>query len=271
VVLKYGTDPNQFGHLYLPEGKGPFPVLVVIHGGCWLSFADLEHVGRFSAAFADAGIAVWSIEYRRVDSPGGGWPNTFLDVGRGIDFLRSMVSEYPLDLKRVVVVGHSAGGHLALWAAARPRIAVESVLHSDAPLPITAAVSLAGPGQLAPLRENDNEVCGGDVVDQLLGGSPGEVPGHYAAGVPFRMLPLGVPQRLITGAGDSAIPPVFAESYAAAAKEAGDDVEAVILEGAAHFEIIVPGTDVWPQVEAEILELFEKRDEGLPPGGDRHP
>jgi acetyl esterase/lipase len=260
-VLAYGADPEQFGHLYLPEGPGPHPVLVAIHGGCWLSFADLEHLGRFSAAFADAGIAVWSIEYRRVDSPGGGWPNTFLDVGSGIDFLRSLEPEYRLDLTRVVVVGHSAGGHLALWAAARPKIAEESVLHSGAPLSITAAVSLAGPGQLAPFRDTDNEVCGGDVIDQLLGGSPDELPGHYEAGAPIRLLPLGVPQRLITGVDDPAVPPTYAETYAAAASEAGDDVEAITLEGAAHFETIVPGTEVWPEVQSEILGLFEKREQ----------
>ncbi|MCG6948000.1 MAG: alpha/beta hydrolase, partial [Acidobacteria bacterium] len=192
VVLNYGTDANQFGHLFLPDGEGPFPVLVVIHGGCWLSFADLEYLGRFAKAFAQAGIATWNIEYRRVDSPGGGWPNTLLDVAKAIDFLRAMESEYRLDLNRVVAVGHSAGGHLALWAAARPRIEEESVLYSETSLPIVAAVSLAGPGQLAPFRDMDNEVCGGDVIDQLLGGSPDEVPDHYAAGSPIRMLPLGV-------------------------------------------------------------------------------
>lgn len=260
-VLAYGSDPEQFGHLYLPEGEGPFPVLVVIHGGCWLSFANLEYMGRFANAFAQAGVATWSVEYRRVDSPGGGWPNTFLDVGSGIDFLRTLESEYRLDLNRVVGVGHSAGGHLALWAAARPKIAESSVLHSDAPLPITAAVSLAGPGQLAPFRDTDNEVCGGDVIDQLLGGSPEGVPGHYEAGAPLRLLPLGVPQRLITGADDPAVPPIYAEAYAEAAKKAGDDVLALTLDGAAHFETIVPGTDVWPEVQSEILELFEKREQ----------
>ena len=255
-VVPYGAESEQFGHLYMPEGEGPFPVLVVIHGGCWLSFVNLDYMGRFAEAFAQAGIATWSIEYRRVDSSGGGWPNTFLDVGRGIDFLRTLESEHGLDLNRVVVVGHSAGGHLALWAAARPKIAEASVLHSDAPVPITAAVSLAGPGQLAPFRDTDNKVCGEDVIDQLLGGPPDQVPGHYEAGAPFRMLPLGVPQRLITGADDPAVPPVFAETYAAAAKEAGDDVLALTLEGAAHFETTVPGTDVWPVVQSEILGLF---------------
>ncbi len=261
VVLDYGPDPNQFGHLYLPEGEGPFPVLVVIHGGCWLSFANLGYLGRFAKAFAEAGIATWNIEYRRVDNPGGGWPNTFLDVANGIDVLRTVGDEYRLDLNQVVAVGHSAGGHLALWAAARPRIDEESVLYSETPLPIVAAVSLAGPGQLAPFRDTDNEVCGGDVIDQLLGGSPDEVPDHYAAGSPIQMLPLGVPQRLITGVDDPAVPPTYAETYAAAATKAGDDAVALILDGAAHFEAIVPGTDVWPEVQAEILGLFEEREQ----------
>jgi pimeloyl-ACP methyl ester carboxylesterase len=118
-------------------------------------------------------------------------------------------------------------------------------------------VSLAGPGQLAPFRDSDNEVCGGDVIDQLLGGSPQEVPEHYAAGSPVQLLPLGVPQRLLTGVADSAVPPQSVEAYAALAKDAGDDVAAVTLEGAGHFETIVPGTSVWPEVRATILSLFE--------------
>jgi ketosteroid isomerase-like protein len=113
------------------------------------------------------------------------------------------------------------------------------------------------------LRDTDNEVCGGDVVDQLLGGSPDQVPGHYAAGSPIRLLPLGVPQRLITGVDDPAVPPHNADAYATAAKEAGDDAKAVTLDGAAHFEPIVPGTDVWPDVQSTILRLFETREQEI--------
>jgi acetyl esterase/lipase len=258
-VLTYGPGPDQFGHLRLPKGPGPFPVLVVIHGGCWLSFADLKYTGHFAAEFAQSGVATWSLEYRRVDSPGGGWPNTFLDVANGIDHLRSIKSEYRLDLSQVVVVGHSAGGHLALWAAGRAKIAEDSPLYSATPLAIKGVVSLAGPAQLAPFRDTDNKVCGGDVIDELMGGSPEEVPGHYAAGSPFRLLPLGVPQRLLTGVDDLAVPAHFADSYAAAAVKAGDDATAVSLAGAAHFEVIVPGTNVWSEVESTILSLFEKR------------
>jgi acetyl esterase/lipase len=257
-VLAYGEEPEQFGHLYLPEGSGPFPVLVIIHGGCWLTIANLEHMGRFAEDLSGAGIATWNIEYRRADSPGGGWPNTFLDVANGIDYLRSLQSEYHLDLDQVVVVGHSAGGHLALWAAGRPNIPEESSIYRESPLPIKGVVNLNGPGQLAPLRDTDNEICGGDVVDMLMGGSPEEVPDNYAAGSPVRLLPVGVPLRLLTGTEDPAVPPRFLDAFAAAATTAGDDVTAVALEGAAHFETIVPGTDVWPEVRSTILGLFGK-------------
>jgi len=257
-VLAYGKAPEQYGHLRLPDGSGPFPVLVIIHGGCWLSFANLEYMSRFAADLSEAGVATWNIEYRRVDSPGGGWPNTFLDVANGIDYLRFLQSEYHLDLSQVVVAGHSAGGHLALWAAGRPNVPEESPLYLEAPLAIKGAVSLNGPGQLAPLRDTDNEVCGGDVIDTLMGGSPEEVPDNYAAGSPIRMLPVAVPLRLLTGADDPAVPPLFADAFAAAAAAAGHDVTAVTLEGASHFEAIVPGTDVWREVRSTILSLFEE-------------
>jgi acetyl esterase/lipase len=257
-VVAYGKEPEQFGHLRIPEGTGPFPVLVVIHGGCWLSFANLEHLGRFSADLTEAGVATWNIEYRRVDSPGGGWPNTFLDVANGIDYLRVLQSDYPLDLNQVVVVGHSAGGHLALWTAGRSNIPEESPLFREKPLSIKGAVSLNGPGLLGPLRDTDNVDCGDDVVDKLIGGGPQEVPDNYAAGSPIRLLPVAVPLRILTGADDIAVLQSLADIFAAAAAEAGDDVTSVTLEGVAHFETVVPGTDVWPEVRSTILGLFEK-------------
>lgn len=256
-VRPYGSEPRQIGHLRVPAGSGPFPVLVVIHGGCWRSFADLEHIGPFAEDLTRAGVATWSIDYRPVDGPGGGWPGTFLDIARGVDHLRTLEADHHLDLNRVVVVGHSAGGHLALWAAGRPKIPEGSPLYSSAPLPIRAVVSLAGPGRLASFRDIDDEVCGGDVIDQLMGGSPEDVARRYDAGSPFRLLPLGVTQRLLTGADDRTVPPRFADAYAASARQAGDDATAVTLDGASHFEVIVPGTSVWPEVRSTILTLFD--------------
>lgn len=257
-VSSYGSDPLQFGHLRLPEGEGPFPVLVVIHGGCWLSFADLQHLTPFTADIAEAGVATWSIEYRRVDSPGGGWPNTFLDVAKGVDHLRTLAAEYDLDLNRVVVVGHSSGGHLALWVAGRSNIPMDSPLLTVEPLAIDAVVSLEGATlETKKLRELDNRVCGGDVIYGLLGGTPEEVPDHYAAGSPERLLPFGVPVFLLTGGDLPIIPPEQVEAFAEVVRGKGDEVTVTAVAGSAHFEVVVPGTEAWPEVRSTILGLFE--------------
>lgn len=132
-TLAYGADPNQFAQLFLPQGRGPFPVAVVIHGGCWKKFADLKNTVPMSDALRQAGVATWNIEYRRVDSEGGGWPGTYLDVAAAIDYLRTIAPKYQLDLNQVITVGHSAGGHLALWAAARQRLPEHSPLYRERP------------------------------------------------------------------------------------------------------------------------------------------
>src|SRR5579864_48582 len=122
VRLPYGTDQFQFGDLRLPQSAGPHPVAIVVHGGFWRAQYGLEYAGHLCAALAHAGIATWNLEYRRIGNPGGAWPNTFLDVAQGADYLRVLAEKYPLDLKRVITAGHSAGGHLAVWLAARHRI-----------------------------------------------------------------------------------------------------------------------------------------------------
>jgi len=127
LVARYGADSLQFGELRLPPGRGPFPVAVVIHGGCWtVGFATVRNTAPLASALVDQGIATWNIEYRQVGNPGAGWPGTFLDVGAGIDYLRTLADRYALDLRRVVLVGHSAGAHLALWGAGRPQLAPAS-------------------------------------------------------------------------------------------------------------------------------------------------
>src|SRR5258708_5269307 len=153
--VSYGKDPLQFADLRVPSGKGPFPVVMVIHGGCWLAEYDLAYIGRLSAALTEKGIATWTVEYRRVGNPGGGAPGTFEDIASAAAHLRVLAKEYPLDLKRVVAVGHSAGGHLALWLASS--------------FPLRGVVSLAGVTDLRVAAEQ--HVCG-DAVPRLLGVSP---------------------------------------------------------------------------------------------------
>jgi acetyl esterase/lipase len=255
-TIRYGSEPRQFGQLFLPQGPGPFPVAVIIHGGCWRKFADLKNTVPMSDALRKAGIATWNIEYRPIDNEGGGWPGTYLDIAAAIDHLRALAREHPLDLKQVVTVGHSAGGHLALWAAARNRLAQSSPLYAANPLRIRGAVNLAGPGRLQSLTaEQQQKACGSVPISRLLGGDIDRLPQRLRDGSPADMLPLGIPQLLITGSLDSLIPPALGEEYAALAQKSGDEAQMIVVEGAGHFEVIAPGTPAWAQVEEAVLSL----------------
>jgi acetyl esterase/lipase len=148
--VEYGPDPNQFGELRIPAGRGPHPVVVLIHGGCFkAAYASLRDLAPMGDALKAQGIATWNVEYRRLGQPGGGWPGTHQDVGRAVDQLRALAETYRLDLNRVVIVGHSAGGHLAMWAASRSRIPTSSALYANDPLKVRGVVDLAGPVDLS--------------------------------------------------------------------------------------------------------------------------
>jgi acetyl esterase/lipase len=249
--ISYGADPLQFGYLRLPEGGGPHPVAVFIHGGCYLSMFDIRHAGLAEQALADAGYVVWSIEYRRVGDDGGGWPNTFLDVAAGVDQLRELSDQYGLDLDRVYSVGHSAGANMALWVAARPAIRTSSDVHTEDPLPIAGVLALAPAATLAAFHEAN--VCGG-VIDGLMGGSPEQVPERYDAVSPMRIMPR-VPQRLVVGAFDSSWGPSGRAYFEAARETRGIDVTLVEAPESGHFEMIVPMTSTWAIVLAELEAL----------------
>jgi acetyl esterase/lipase len=258
----YGPAPQQFGELSLPDGKGPFPVAVAVHGGFWSSGFDLTHLRSFCAALADAGWAVWSVEYRRVgertekarsSQEGGGWPNTMLDVAAAADHLRTLAPEQRLDLDRVVSVGHSAGGHLALWLAARRRLAPASPLHRPDPLPLRGAVSLAG---VCDLRRAHQLGLGGPAVSQLMGGSPDEVPDRYAAASPAELLPLGTPQVLVHGSDDVVVPVEISRAYQKAAAAKGDDAQLVEIAGVEHFGVINPRSPAWPKVKGALAKFL---------------
>jgi len=142
--IAYGQAPSQFGELWLPAGSGPVPVAMLLHGGCWQSSYGLGLMDPMAEDLYRQGIAVWNVEYRRLGESGGGYPGTFLDVGQAVDALRNLPQRPSLDLRRLVAIGHSAGGHLALWAAARHRVPQGSALAVAEPQRIAAVMTLAG-------------------------------------------------------------------------------------------------------------------------------
>lgn len=251
--IAYGPGPQQFGELRLPPGPGPHPVVVLIHGGCWQAEYDLKHVTPTAAALTRAGVATWTPEYRRLGDEGGGWPGTFLDVARATDHLRELAERFPLDTTRVVTVGHSAGGHLALWLAARPGLPAGTPLSTPSPLRLHGVVSLAGITDLRAYGAASGS-CNASVTP-LLGGTPDEVGERYALASPVERLPLGVPVRLVHGAGDPIVPVAGARAFEARARAAGDDARLDVVEGAGHFDVIAPFAPAWRAVERAVREL----------------
>jgi acetyl esterase/lipase len=199
------------------------------------------------------GYVTWSLEYRRLGNVGGGWPGTFLDVAMGAKYVRELAPEYNLDLNRVVAIGHSAGGHLALWLAGCHRIARGEALHVDEPLALKGVVALAG---VSDLRRAWELRLSNNVVEDFLGGAPSEVPERYATASPLEMVPLGVPQVLVHGTADDIVPYEICERYYEAALGAGDRVELVRLEGTGHFELIDPAAREWGAVVGAVRSLL---------------
>jgi acetyl esterase/lipase len=250
--IAYGQNEFQFGDLRLPKGEGRRPVAIVIHGGCWMAEYGLSYMGHLSGALAEAGVATWSVEYRRVGNQGGGWPGTFEDVARAADHLRTIAKNYPLDLNQVVAVGHSAGGHLALWLAARKLLPKDSPVYSPDPLPLRGVVSLAG---VTDLRRTGT-ACDASVT-QLMGGSANDKAAIYGQASPIELLPLGIPSAIVQGSIDSIIPLAMAEDYADAAKKKGDGAKLVVIEKAGHFEVVDPKSFAWEAVRDEVLALLK--------------
>jgi acetyl esterase/lipase len=238
---RYGRSPSQFGELMLPEGGGRFPVAVVVHGGFWKAMYGRKLMWPVCGDLVRRGWAVWNLEYRRLGlRSGGGWPETFDDVAAGIDHLASL--DAPLDLERVVAVGHSAGGHLATWLAAR----------GDGAVRPRAAVSQAGVVDLVLACELS---LSSGVVARLLGGRPEELPDVYAEASPAALVPIGVPLLCVHGGLDGVVPPEMSERFAERARLAGDDCELRVFDDQDHMGHIDPGNPMW-QAAADWLERW---------------
>ncbi len=241
VRFAYGAGEFQFAELRVPAGAGPHPVAIVIHGGYWRARYDLMHIGHFCDALTAEGNATWSLEYRRIGNPGGGWPGTFDDVRDGSAYLEKVAGAHRLDLGRVVAAGHSAGGQLALWLGKQNAARLRGVV---------------GLAPVADLRRAWDLKLSNGAVAEFLGGSPREVPERYRAASPADMLPLGVRQRLLHGAKDDTVPVSMSRGYVKAARAKGDDAALNEIPGAGHFELIDPRSRAWPAVANTIREMI---------------
>jgi acetyl esterase/lipase len=254
--IAYGPAPQHFGELRIPTGPGPHAVVVVVHGGWWRSAVDLTYAGHMAGALTEDGYATWNIEYRRIGQPGGGFPGTLEDVIAAVATLRSLATGYDLDLSRVVVTGHSAGGHIAAWLAAR---AARPDLGGFAPVPrLVGAVPVAGVLDLDRTSELRVGRDGIVPVHELLGGAFDAVPDRYAVASPARLLPVGIPVVAIHGDADESVPLELSQRYVERARAAGDPAELVVLSGVDHLEPFDPGTPPGQAVRSAVRDLIER-------------
>ncbi len=262
ATIAYGPDPMQKADLWLPAGRGPHRTVLMVHGGCWQTeIADRRIMNWIAADLRKRGIAVWNIDYRGVDRTGGGYPGTFADAAAAADALRTHAGKHRLELSPLVAVGHSAGGHLALWLAARrsaaarapgPLIPRRSPLVAADPLPIDVVISLGGLPDLELAATPPGSGCGTEVIEKLVGPPTLSSRNVYADTSVPRLAPLGVRQVLVNGLQDRIIPTFYAEDYARKMRVAGDTVEVRMIDRTGHVELIAPETAAWKATVEEI-------------------
>jgi acetyl esterase/lipase len=255
-TIRLGERSWEVVDLWLPDGPAPHRVVLMVHGGCWQkAIADRTLMNHAAEDLRRRGLAVWNIEYRGVDEPGGGYPGTFLDVARAADALTQHAGAFGLSADGVVAFGHSAGGHLALWLAARPRLSPSSPLYMAAPLRLSAVVNSGGLADLAASAAVTDRSCLADVFDRLVGAPRA---GALSDTSPAELLPLGVLQVCVNGEQDRIAPPVLGHGFADRARAAGDPVEIHVLSQTGHVELIAPGSRAF-ELQARRLEELAGR------------
>jgi pimeloyl-ACP methyl ester carboxylesterase len=257
----YGGDPSQWGELFLPDlpdGGMHRGIVVVIHGGYWRSQYGAELGEPLAADLAAHGLPAWNLEYRRAGN-GGGWPHTFSDILAGIDKLAELAEPHSLDLGKVVALGHSAGGHLAVWAAGRDRLAglgleIErgEVGAARDGVPLTGVVSQSGVLNLA-LAERLNLSDG--AVANLLGGPSSEFPGRHRYADPMAALPLDVPVYAVHAREDEDVPLAMSASYVEASHGGEAPAQLVTVPGD-HFALIDPQAQAYMTCRELVQELL---------------
>ncbi|ANY09738.1 hypothetical protein AFB00_02705 [Pseudonocardia sp. HH130630-07] len=247
--MDYGGQPEQFGEITFPRTRGlPKGTVIVVHGGFWRADTDLTVMRPAAAALVAAGYVAWNIEYRRIGG-GGGWPSTFDDVAQAADRLAALGSTR-IDLRRIVVLGHSAGGHLAAWLAMRAGLAAGQPGAGPAVRP-AGVVTQAGVLDLASFRRTGDRTA----VDDLVATTPGADPARYRAVSPAEAVPLGVPSVCVHGSADAVVPIAQSEEFVAGATAAGDRSELVRVEGADHMQLVDVAHPGWAASLAAVQRL----------------
>lgn len=241
--VSYGADANQFVEVRLPHSQGLYPVAVNIHGGFWRAKYGLAHAGHLCEALRNSGIGTFNVEYRRVGNQGGGWPGTFEDIRTAYRFIRQEHSRFRIDPDRLVVMGHSAGGQLALCLASQ-EASVRSVISLAGVVDLTQAFSLH---------------LSNDAVAEFLGGKPDAVPEHYREADPMEFHIPHARQCLIHGTTDDTVPPSFSRDYAAQKRKAHELVELIEIPNANHFDLIDPTSAAFGQVAGRVRAAVAAR------------
>lgn len=251
--IAYGEHEEQFAELYLPNHQTTqlqgitHPTIILLHGGCWQAAIDLSGLGPLCLSLSQLGYAVWNLEYRRLDN-GGGWPMTFEDVALGADFLSLIADKYSLDLSRVISMGHSAGGHLALWLAARKKLSSESILYNPNPLSINSVISLAGIPDLE--QAADQKICRGH-IEQLMKGMPSEVIEYYQQVSINHFEPLDIRISHLIGEYDQVVPVDYLKEYSR--KQLNSLNKLTIIPNIGHFEMVMPAAISWGFIKETLI------------------
>lgn len=251
--ISYGDNAAQIVDVWLPEGAGPHPVVLIVHGGCWQkSYADRTQLSLAAEALRQHGLAVWNIEYRGVDEAGGGYPGTYLDVAAAADALRTAPEAFNLDTDRVVAYGHSAGGHLAAWLGARRNLPRDSPLASDDPLPLLAIINAGGLVDLEASKQKISD-CKVTLTPMLTGAASQARTDVFSDTSPARLQPISIMQYNVYGADDNIALPELGAAYTALVKANGGQSEFIEMSDTGHVELILPGTPAF-EMQAALLE-----------------
>lgn len=273
TTIAYGEFATSFGELTVPKGDGPFPVVVTVHGGCWRSDSE-STVARYrphAKELAAHGVATWNLEFRRVGHEGGGWPGSFLDLGSALDHLQIIAKSHPIDLNRVVALGHSSGGHFAAWLASRPLLPSDSKIRGELHVHLAGVVisdAFIDPRVVGSRGVDGKIYCGEPILERLVGGNPETHPEQLRQISPLEWLPWGIPQEYVVSSLRYPVNPprplaggwttMVMPDYPELADNAGDEINVVIIADAEHLGFYFPGNDSYDEVMTAVLRMVAK-------------